>query len=611
MNKEKVFALCKSLFWGICILLFPILSGILSVVFSLGTIEMLFLQGTFMLLALTIPIFFVLAKKWRWSEIGFAKIDISECKKVLYFLPVSVVFIPTAVKGFCIKSTAYVLGNLFLYLMVGIAEEIYFRGIIPKYLNKAFSLKGVILYSTIIFGIGHMTTAFTTNNGLEIFLTVLNAFIFGWLAIEMTVISKNITPVILLHFMFDFETKIVVMHGTDLLIAECIRGIIMFVVSIWLSGLANGNKRILREYSHKGRTKKMIITIVSIFLCAVFVLGSVMFYVKYQMSKIPELTFEEALEYTTKDDPNAVITVGIIKDGELSYKVYGENGKEISPELHTYEIGSLTKTFTAALINKASTEGKLDLDNTIDYYLSLPKGNEYPTIKELLTHTSGYKGYYFENQMISNFFKGRNDFYGITKNMVLDKAKDLNMDNENYEFNYSNFGYAILGLVLEVVYDSDYTTIVNDFAQNELGLKDTRISDKSGDLGNYWDWKEDDAYLSAGAITSNISDMLSYAQMQLDSNPYFDECHESMKIINASNKDYKMMGINMDEIGMSWIIDEENGIIWHNGGTGGYNSYLGFNLKTETAVIILANLSPNYRIPATVLGIKLLVEMDN
>lgn len=368
---------------------------------------------------------------------------------------------------------------------------------------------------------------------------------------------------------------------------------------------------VLRKYAQSEQTKKIIITIVSIILCAAFVPGGAMLYGKYQMSKIPELTFEEALEYTTKDNPNAVITVGIVKDGELSYKVYGENGKEISAELHTYEIGSLTKTFTAALINKANKEGKLDLDSTIDNYLSLPEGKEYPTVKELLTHTSGYEGYYFESRMISNFFKKRNDFYGISKKTVLDKVKALNMDNGNYDFDYSNFGYAVLGLVLEAVYESDYTTLVNDFVQNKLGLKDTKISDKSGDLGNYWDWKENDAYLSAGAITSNISDMLSYAKMQLDGNPYFAECHESIKIINASTKDYKMLGINMDEIGMSWIIDKENGIIWHNGGTGDYNSYLGFNPETKTAVIILSNLSPNNRIPATVLGIKLLVDMNN
>ena len=350
---------------------------------------------------------------------------------------------------------------------------------------------------------------------------------------------------------------------------------------------------------------------VSIVLCIALAVGGFAIYGGQQMSKLPELTFNEALAYTTRNNPDAVITVGIIKDGQISYKVYGKNGEELPTEPHTYEIGSLTKTFTAALINKAATEGKLNLDSTIDNYLSLPDGNEYPTIKELLTHTSGYEGYYFESPMIFNFLVGRNDFYGITKESVLNKVSKLNMDKESYGFHYSNFGYAVLGLVLEAVYDTDYPMLVNDFVQNELGLKNTKISEKDGDLGDYWDWKYDDAYLSAGAITSNITDMLAYAQMQLENNPYFAECHKSTKQINATSASYASMGIRMDEIGLSWIIDNENGIVWHNGATGDYNSYLGFNIETGTAVVVLSNLSPNYRIPATILGVKLLVELGN
>lgn len=361
----------------------------------------------------------------------------------------------------------------------------------------------------------------------------------------------------------------------------------------------------------KKSMKIFTIVIIIVIIIAALAIGSMMIYGKKQISKIPELTFTEALKYTTKDNADAVITVGIIKDGQSSYKVYGENGKELPAEPHIYEIGSLTKTFTAALINKAIIEGKISLDDTIDHYLVLPNGNVYPTIKELLTHTSGYKAYYFESPMISNFLKGRNDYYGITREMVLQKACNLNMNKENYNFSYSNYGYAILGLVLEKVYDNDYTALVNSFMQNELELTDTKISDKSGDLGNYWDWQINDAYLSAGAITSNISDMLSYAQMQLEYNPYFYECHNSLKTINASTKDYTTMGINMDKIGMSWIIDNKNGIIWHSGGTEDYNSYLGFNLETGTAVVVLSNLAPNYRIPATVLGVKLLIEFGN
>ncbi len=251
------------------------------------------------------------------------------------------------------------------------------------------------------------------------------------------------------------------------------------------------------------------------------------------------------------------------------------------------------------------------MDSTIDEYLDLPEGNTYPTIKELLTHTSGYKSHYFEKPMVANFFKGRNDFYGVTKEMTLERLSKVSVDKGSYKFKYSNFGFATLGLVLEAVYDTDYTTLCNDFLQNELGLKNTKISDMNGGLGKYWDWSGTDAYLSAGAVTSDISDMLMYAQLQLDENNIFSDCHDSLKKINASTENYKAMGIRMDEIGMSWIIDNENDIVWHNGGTGDYNSYLGFNPKTKTAVVILSNFSPISRIPATVLGVKLLEEMQN
>jgi hypothetical protein len=86
-------------------------------------------------------------------------------------------------------------------------------------------------------------------------------------------------------------------------------------------------------------------------------------------------------------------------------------------------------------------------------------------------------------------------------------------------------------------------------------------------------------------------------------------CHESLIKINTSSKSYEAMDIHMDEIAMAWIIDKENHIIWHNGGTDDYNCYMGFNVETQTGVIIISNLSPSYRIPSTVLGVKLLIEI--
>ena len=356
--------------------------------------------------------------------------------------------------------------------------------------------------------------------------------------------------------------------------------------------------------------KRIVLILCIILLCAVLLVAGLVIYGKVQMGKIPGLSFEDALAYTTNGKSDAVITVGIIKDGQASFTVYGKDAQILPAESHTYEIGSLTKTLTAALVEKAIREGRISLQDTIDAYLPLPEGKSYPTVEELLTHTSGYSPYYYENPMIGNFFAGRNSFCGISREMVLEKVKSHDMSLGNYAFEYSNFGYAVLGLVLEAVYNTDYSALLNAYVQQDLGMTATKISERDGDLGNYWDWQENDAYLSAGAVTSNIEDMLRYAQMLLDADSPFAACHQRLKIINASSESYRMMGIHMDEIGMAWIIDRENGIVWHNGGTGHYNSYLGFSPETGTVVVILSNLSPNDRIPATVLGIKLLRELN-
>ena len=134
--KNKALAICKSLLWCLVVLLFPIASGTLSVILELDTVTTLFLQGTFMAFALIPPAILVFSGKWKWCEIGFGSFDFKGSKSVLYFVPLLVIFVPVAVKGFYVKTIGYVLGSLFLYLFVGISEEVYFRGIIPQYLKK-------------------------------------------------------------------------------------------------------------------------------------------------------------------------------------------------------------------------------------------------------------------------------------------------------------------------------------------------------------------------------------------------------------------------------------------------------------------------------------------
>ena len=249
----------------------------------------------------------------------------------------------------------------------------------------------------------------------------------------------------------------------------------------------------------------------------------------------------------------------------------------------------------------------------IDKYIDLPENEYYPNLKRLVTHTSGYKEYYFDWQMASNFFhRQENDFYGINKDRVTKKLGEIELDNKDYKFKYSNFGMAAVGRILSSVYSTEYGQLINNFIANDLKLENTRISDGTGNLSGYWNWKSDDAYLATGGLTSTISDMMQYVKLQMSSDiPYLSHGHEIVAEVNATTKQYEKMNIRIDGVGMGWMIDSQNNIIWHNGGTSNFNSYVAFDKNKQIGVVILSNCSPNYRIPATVMGVKLMMLLQN
>lgn len=354
---------------------------------------------------------------------------------------------------------------------------------------------------------------------------------------------------------------------------------------------------------------KIILVLIGILIIGAAVYIAVM---SYLLSKIPEMSVEDMLSYTTKNKESARITVGIIKDGKMSYEVYGKNGEKLETEEYDYEIGSVTKTFNASLLSKAISEGKVDLEDTIDQYLNLPEGKYYPSLQRIVTHTAGYKGYYFTKQMVHNFLhRESNDFYGIDKDTLLDEIANADVEDKNYEFKYSNFGIAVIGLVLEEVYGDSYTKLMSEYIQNELGLSHTCFLEENEKLSQGWRWKAEDAYKPAGALISNISDMLRYVQLHMTNElPYLSISHKCMAQVNATTESYERMGIRLDEAGICWIRDEASNTIWHNGGTGNYNSYVAFDEQKQIGVVVLSNLAPGYKIPATVIGAKLIKDLQ-
>ena len=346
-----------------------------------------------------------------------------------------------------------------------------------------------------------------------------------------------------------------------------------------------------------------IIVIIIIFLYFIYNFISGIIY-KNKMKEISQYTSRQMINYTLNNNENAIVSVAIYDENGITYNVYGA---EYNLN-YDYEIGSITKTFTAMLVSKAIEEGKINLDDNISNYLEL-ENRYYPTIKRIITHTSGFKPYYLSFQKIKNYFAGENDFYNISKEQILKELNKTKLEDKDYNFNYSNFGVSTLGLVLEKVYNKNYNELLEEYLK-QLDMNNTTIATGTGNLSGYWKWNENDGYIPAGAIISNIQDMSKYLETLITSDEdYVIRMQEALKEVNAKNDIYSMFDVNVDSVGMTWMIDNKNNIIWHNGSTTNFNSYIGFNREKKVGVVILSNISPQKDVNMTLIGNKIMHEL--
>ncbi len=326
------------------------------------------------------------------------------------------------------------------------------------------------------------------------------------------------------------------------------------------------------------------------------VILAVFFFLRSQTQDVTQkaggkIDIKSMISDITKSQSDIVLTIGILKSDQTNYKVFGVNSTELKSVEYDYEIGSISKTFTTALLCKAINEGKIELQTPISTYLPLNSAAFYPTILSLATHTSGYGDYPFDAATLSTkqqkmiesiFYKERKNIYrGINRSSILNDINSHILKNRSYDFEYSNFGIAVLGTALGEVYKTTYPLLVKDFIDKELGLTKTRIGDGTGNFDRYWEWNSDDVYIASGGIVSTVTDLLLYAKMHLNNTPGYLALSHSPHY--TSPKD----GIQM---GLGWIIDPETGYHWHNGGTSSFTSFLGIDHQHNTAVVILSNI---------------------
>lgn len=312
------------------------------------------------------------------------------------------------------------------------------------------------------------------------------------------------------------------------------------------------------------------------------------------------------------------VSVGVIRNGKTTLTLYGDNGTVLPFVNHDYEIGSITKTVVGSILCKAISESLINFDSPLSDYIPLSPSSHNPTIEQIATHTAGYKRQYINKQILKNAFTNGmlNSFYAVSSSDIIKKAQSIQLSNKDYPFSYSNYGLALLGEVLATVYKKPFTEIANSFLKDDMELNDTYIADdssKKGDLSRYWEWKIDNAYKSAGAIVSTITDMTKYIQLHMDSATsslsYLASGHKSWTENNVVFNPRNMYGVHIDGVGSCWMIDKHNNLIWHNGATSYFNSYAAFNPNTHTAVVVLNNTSPYFRTSATAIGATLMNEI--
>ncbi len=163
-------------------------------------------------------------------------------------------------------------------------------------------------------------------------------------------------------------------------------------------------------------------------------------------------------------------SVAVVEDGKIAYlQAYGDARLDpkipASPEMR-YSIGSISKQFTAAAILMLAEDGKLSLDDPVSKYISgLTRGNEV-TIRELLSHTSGYQDYWPQDYVMPMMLKP------VTPQQILDQWARIPLDFEpGTKWQYSNTNYVIAGVIVEKVSGMPLWTLLGKRVFTPLGMK--------------------------------------------------------------------------------------------------------------------------------------------
>lgn len=293
------------------------------------------------------------------------------------------------------------------------------------------------------------------------------------------------------------------------------------------------------------------------------------------------------------------IVVGILDAKGVKYYSFGMKsltGKTPVNEHSVFEIGSVTKTFTGIILAEMVLKGEVKLEDPLQLYV--PKGVTVPTrngsvikLVDLTNHTSALPSFP-GNATPAN---PSNPFADYSEKQLYDFLSSYTLTRDiGSQYEYSNYAVGLLGHVLAAKQGVSYEQLMINVIAKPLDLKNTRITltpemkqnlalgYSGGVQAENWDLP---TLAGAGAIRSTTEDMMKYVRANMGrvkSNLY--------PAMQLSQKNSREAGA-MPMVGLGWHImtlgNQE--IIWHNGGTAGYKSFVGFIKGEDKAVVVLSN----------------------
>lgn len=292
------------------------------------------------------------------------------------------------------------------------------------------------------------------------------------------------------------------------------------------------------------------------------------------------------------------LIIGISQHGENKFFSYGfadSSSKETFTAKTIFEIGSITKTFTANLLFQLHEQKIVNVTSSITPYLPAHFKNDSVlqkiTLANIASQTSGFPRLPANLDKIKEYtlmqpyqFYKREHLYSFLKSIS---------KNNPGSYAYSNLGFGLLSTIVEDITAMSFESLLNTTIFQPLQMDDTYIDAKKnkadsatgyfyGKPADYWLF---DCLAGAGAIRSTAADLLKYLDAHIE---YKSENFSA--VAGKITQPVKPISANM-QICYGWhtLEDLKHRVFWHNGGTYGFSTFAAFEPHSKISLVLAAN----------------------